>query len=172
MKNVLIVDDDQNFCESLSLEFKDLGHRACVAYSIADLELMPNLESFQWAVVDLRIGTDNGLEVVDLLKKVNAEIEIIILTGFGSISTAVEGVKRGAKQYLSKPIQFDELLENFEGGASSKEDEAYPSLARKEREYIEFVLNECEGNISLAAKKLGIHRQSLQRKLKKYTPLK
>ncbi|PIK15025.1 response regulator [Halobacteriovorax sp. JY17] len=172
MKKVLIVDDDKNFCESLSLEFKDLGHQVSLAYSIADLEEIEELELYDWAVVDLRIGTDNGLEVVDLLKKINSGIEVIILTGFGSISTAVEAVKRGAKQYLSKPVQFEEILENFEGDSLSKENEAYPSLARKEREYIEFVLNECEGNISLAAKKLGIHRQSLQRKLKKYTPLK
>lgn len=172
MKNILIIDDDKNFCESLKLEFTELGHRAQIFCSKSELDKIEDFTNFDWAVVDLRIGIDNGLDIVDFLKSKSAEIEIVILTGFGSISTAVEAVKRGAKQYLSKPIQFEELLSSFESEAGTKEVETFPSLARKEREYIEFVLNECEGNISLAAKKLGIHRQSLQRKLKKYTPLK
>ncbi|WP_372656105.1 response regulator transcription factor [Halobacteriovorax sp.] len=172
MKNVLIIDDDRNFCESLKVEFQDLGYSAKFCTSISELEEEQEITKYDWAVVDLRIGIDNGLDVVDILKKENSEMEVIILTGFGSISTAVEAVKRGAKQYLSKPIQFDELLESFGDQQIDNEVESYPSLARKEREYIEFVLNECDGNISQAAKKLGIHRQSLQRKLKKYTPLK
>lgn len=172
MKNVLIIDDDKNFCETLKVEFQDLGHTAKCCFSIASLHEVKDLNIFDWAIVDLRIGVDNGLDVVDILKKQHPDIVIVILTGFGSISTAVEAVKRGAKQYLSKPIQFDELLESFGDQQADNEVESYPSLARKEREYIEFVLNECDGNISQAAKKLGIHRQSLQRKLKKYTPLK
>ncbi len=172
MKKVLIIDDDKNFCESLSVEFQDLGHQAMCCFSINSLLEVQDLKSYDWAIVDLRIGVDNGLDVVDILKKDNPEMVIVILTGFGSISTAVEAVKRGAKQYLSKPIQFDELIESFGDQQVESEVDSYPSLARKEREYIEFVLNECNGNISQAAKKLGIHRQSLQRKLKKYTPLK
>ncbi|CBW25586.1 putative two-component response regulator transcriptional regulatory protein [Halobacteriovorax marinus SJ] len=172
MSKVIIVDDDRNFCESLALEFRDRSHECHFSTSLNELRDRGDISSFEWGVIDLRIGTGNGLDALEFIKSQNPSITLVMLTGFGSISTAVEAVKRGAKQYLAKPIQFEELLSSFEDSNFSTNEQQYPSLARKEREYIEFVLNECGGNITLAAKKLGIHRQSLQRKLKKYSPLK
>ena len=96
----------------------------------------------------------------------------MVLTGYGSIATAVQAVKLGAHDYLTKPIDFDTLERTLQGGGAH-EDAAEPeaqSLARHEREYIEYILAECGGNISQAARRLGLHRQSLQRKLRKYTP--
>jgi two-component system response regulator RegA len=95
------------------------------------------------------------------------------LTGYGSIATAVQATKNGATNYLTKPIDMDELEHTLITGGPDEETpipDEFQSLDRHEREYIEYVLNECGGNISQAARRLGLHRQSLQRKLRKFTP--
>ncbi len=98
----------------------------------------------------------------------------MVLTGYGSIATAVKATKLGAVGYLMKPTDVDQVeralfeIEDEEGEVPIPDE--FQSLYRHEREYIEFVLAECEGNISQAARRLGLHRQSLQRKLRKYTP--
>ena len=99
---------------------------------------------------------------------------MVVLTGHGSIATAVQATKLGAVNYLTKPVDVETIERALRSDPDDDEaipiPEQYQSLARHEREYIEFVLAECEGNISRAARRLGIHRQSLQRKLRKYTP--
>ncbi len=171
--NILIVEDDKNFADSLALEFQDEGHKT---YILEDLNLLKDLEFIPThSVVDLRVGTDSGLDFIFEIKKLSPECRIIMLTGFGSIATAVEAVKRGAFEYLTKPVSFNDLYKTLCGEKKEivEELEKSPiSLALKEREYIEYTLNECDGNISKAAKLLGLHRQSLQRKLKKYPPKK
>ena len=91
-----------------------------------------------------------------------------MLTGYGSIATAVESVKLGASSYLTKPVDTDQILAALEGSVSSSVPSNVPSLARVEWEHIQRVLADCGGNISQAARLLGIHRRSLQRKLAKY----
>ena len=91
-----------------------------------------------------------------------------MLTGYGSIATAVESVKLGASSYLTKPVDTDQILAALEGSVSSSVPSSVPSLARVEWEHIQRVLADCGGNISQAARLLGIHRRSLQRKLAKY----
>ena len=102
------------------------------------------------------------------------QARIVVLTGYGSIATAVKATKLGAVGYLMKPTDVDQveraLLEEDDEESELPIPDEFQSLYRHEREYIEFVLNECEGNISQAARRLGLHRQSLQRKLRKYTP--
>jgi two-component system, response regulator RegA len=94
-----------------------------------------------------------------------------MMTGYGSIASAVEAVKRGANCYLQKPFSVQELISCFKGETERSTSDTQPqSLAKREREYIEFVLQSVDGNISTAAKRLGIHRQSLQRKLRKFSP--
>ena len=111
--------------------------------------------------------------MIALLKEASPEMVIVVLTGYGSIATAVRATKLGATSYLTKPVDVDQLERAL---LQEEEEEEVPipdqfqSLYRHEREYIEFVLAECEGNISQAARRLGLHRQSLQRKLRKYTP--
>lgn len=113
----------------------------------------------------------SGLEVVRGLHEVDQATRIVVLTGYGSIATAVEAVKLGATHYLTKPASVDDLIAAFDRGASG-ETTAPPgevaSLARVEWEHINRVLQECGGNISQAARLLGVHRRSLQRKLSKY----
>ncbi|MEA9355281.1 response regulator [Bacteriovorax sp. PP10] len=169
---VLLIDDDENFISSLVLEFQD-RHIEVQAYT-QFVDVPKNLiQGFTHAIVDLRLKGENGLNILVGLREQNEEIKMIMLTGFGTISTAVEAMKLGAINYLSKPVSFDLLLHTMQNspidsGEAIELSESEMTLAEKEREYIEYVLVKCENNISKAAKILGLHRQSLQRMLKKY----
>ncbi len=172
-QSLLIVEDDSRFAAILADEFRDRGY---------DVETQPSLASvrgtdptrFGYAVVDLRLRNDSGLDVVENIKTRSPGTRIVVLTGYGSIATAVQATKLGATGYLTKPVDLDVLERAFlEDDPSNGEvpiPEEFPSLHRHEREYIEYVLAECDGNISQAARRLGLHRQSLQRKLRKFTP--
>ena len=175
-QSLLIVDDDARFAETLALEFQERGWRVD---SVADLEGLRALPAFahRYAVVDLRLRHQNGLDALPLILERSPRARIVVLTGYGSIATAVQAVKQGAFNYLTKPVHVDDLLAAFRSespqsqpGAAPAAGEAAQTLARREREYIEWVLAECGGNISRAARQLGLHRQSLQRKLRKFTP--
>jgi len=114
----------------------------------------------------------DGLELVQRLLQRLPSIQIIVLTGYGSIATATDAIRFGAHDYLTKPTDADQLLAAFDSGKAPAEPapDSAPSLARVEWEHIQRVLNDCGGNISQAARALGIHRRSLQRKLAKYPP--
>ncbi len=171
--NILVIDDDDKFRNSLIEEFIDHDFNSQGFSSFNEIDLS-ELNKFTHAVVDLRLKNENGIEIVGKLKKENSKMRIIMLTGFGSIATAVNAVKSGADDYLAKPIDIEILIKTLQGiEIVENEDEEIieMSLARHEREYIELILDKCDGNISKAARVLGLHRQSLQRMLKKY-PLK
>lgn len=169
---VLLIDDDENFISSLVLEFQDRQIEVQAYTQFADVP-RDLISSFTHAIVDLRLKGENGLNILVDLRDQNEEIKMIMLTGFGTISTAVEAMKLGAINYLSKPVSFDLLLHTMQNSPETSSDlvelsESEMTLAEKEREYIEYVLVKCDNNISKAAKILGLHRQSLQRMLKKY----
>ncbi|MGH0030106.1 MAG: response regulator transcription factor [Myxococcota bacterium] len=169
--SLVVVEDDERFAETLRAEFQHLGYRVETATSLARLRELQ--EPFDFAVVDLRLGRDSGLEAVSLLLERDRDTRIVMLTGYGSIATAVQATKLGAANYLTKPVDTETIeraLRGDEEDVPIEVPEEFQSLARHEREYIEYVLAECDGNISRAARRLGIHRQSLQRKLRKYTP--
>ena len=118
---------------------------------------------------------ESGLDVVRGLRHLDSTISIIMLTGYGSIATALEAVKCGANHYLSKPVDVDQILAAYDALGTEPSPEArppatVPSLARVEWEHIQRVLTDCGGNVSQAAKLLGLHRRSLQRKLFKTPP--
>lgn len=173
MKHVLIAEDDPGFRETLALEFSELGFEVSSAASFADFRSLPKRD-FDFAVVDLKLGGDNGLRVVDSLGAEAKGCRTVVLTGYGSIATAVQATKLGAIDYLMKPASTARILAALaapEVTRSFPDIEApTPSLAKAEREYIETVVANCNGNISQAASKLGMHRQSLQRKLRKFPP--
>ncbi|MEO6437134.1 MAG: response regulator, partial [Tepidisphaeraceae bacterium] len=133
------------------------------------------------AIVDLRMPGKSGIELISELIVIDPEMQILVLTGYGSIATAVEAVRRGAIDYLSKPVDTEQILAVFKREredetasgltASPVQGESPPSLARVEYEHIQRILSDCGGNISEAARRLGIHRRSLQRKLSKLPPL-
>ncbi len=167
--NVLLIDDDENFSSSLVLEFRDRQIHVSAFNKFAGIPDSAVMSATH-AIVDLRLKGENGLNILIALRERNPDIKMIMLTGFGTISTAVEAIKLGAINYLSKPVSFDVLLHTMQN--TTLEEVVVPesemTLAEKEREYIEYVLVKCDGNISKAAKILGLHRQSLQRMLRKY----
>lgn len=172
-RSLLIVEDNDRFAETLASEFRDRGYRVERARDLATLETL-QAGSIHFAVVDLRLGADSGLDAIQRILSGSPAARIVVLTGYGSIATAIKATKLGAVGYLMKPADADQveraLLDDDEGETELPIPDEFQSLYRHEREYIEFVLAECEGNISQAARRLGLHRQSLQRKLRKYTP--
>jgi two-component system response regulator RegA len=166
---VLLIDDDENFVNSLVLEFRD-RHIDVVSYTKYSEVSDSLIDNSTHAIVDLRLKGENGLNILVSLREKNPSIKMVMLTGFGTISTAVEAMRLGAINYLSKPVSFEYLLHTMQNSTENEIEllESEMTLAEKEREYIEYVLVKCENNISKAAKILGLHRQSLQRMLKKY----
>lgn len=172
-KTILLIDDDEVFRPRLARAFRDRGFDVREASDGESGLAGAAIESPEFAVVDLRMDGVNGLEVVQGLAEIDATTNIVVLTGYGSIATALEAVRRGATHYLTKPADTDDLLAAFARrdlapGEAPEVSEEAPSLARVEWEHINRVLADCGGNISQAARTLGIHRRSLQRKLAKY----
>jgi two-component system response regulator RegA len=169
LRSVLVVDDDDTFRTRLGKAFQDRGFEVRTAPSAEFAIRLARQDSPEFAVVDLRMPGASGLEVVRELHAIDPATAIVMLTGYGSIATAVEAVRAGAVHYLSKPVDIDQILAAFEGKATPDVDgdHGVPSLARVEWEHIQRVLSDCDGNISRAARLLGLHRRSLQRKLSK-----
>lgn len=169
--SVLVADDDAPFRERLAQAFRERGFEVYVAGDGTDAISVAERESPELAVVDLRMPGAGGLEVVRALRTIDPGTKIVVLTGYGSIATAVEAVRLGATHYLTKPADLDDILAAFSRGSDSDAapaPSATPSLARVEWEHINRVLNDCGDNVTHAARVLGIHRRSLQRKLSKY----
>ena len=175
---VLIVDDDTVFRERL---MRAIGNRGFEVHGAANyeqaMEMTRTLRPTR-VVTDMRMPGRTGLDLVGELIKFDPDIQIIVLTGYGSIPTAVDAVRLGAIEYLTKPADAEQILAVFEKDESDYDHSqavvaaqgSAPSLARVEWEHIQRVLSDCGGNISQAARILGIHRRSLQRKLSKYPP--
>jgi two-component system response regulator RegA len=169
---LLIAEDDLHFGETLELEFTDRGYNTIRVRSLAQFESVAS-HRFDCAVIDLRLGADSGLDLVKRLHALRPRCRIVVLTGFGSIATAIKAMKLGAVNYLTKPASVTSIeaaLLGLDQDLADSPSKSVPSLARHEREYIESVLTDCDGNISQAARRLGLHRQSLQRKLRKFMP--
>jgi two-component system, response regulator RegA len=168
-RTILVVDDDPTFRDRLVRAFSDRGLEATGASNYEEAIALARLDTPELTVVDLRLPTRSGIDVVRDLRALDATTTIVVLTGYGSIATAVESVKAGAKTYLTKPADADQILAAFaaEPVPGAEPTFAVASLARVEWEHIQHVLHECSGNLSQAARLLGIHRRSLQRKLSK-----
>jgi two-component system response regulator RegA len=157
--------------------FEERGYEAQPAGDHDAAVAIAEQESTEYALVDLRMPGKSGLELVRELHRIDPATKIVVLTGYGSIATALEAVRLGATHYLTKPADVDEVLSAFErgdapqdaeSGAGESEAPETPSLARVEWEHIQRVLTDCGGNITKASERLGIHRRSLQRKLSKF----
>jgi two-component system response regulator RegA len=166
-RSVLVVDDDDVFRSRLARALSERGFDAQGARSHEEAMELARAESPEFAVVDLRLPGKSGIDTVRELKHLDPATTVVLLTGYGSIASAVEAVRLGAVQYLSKPVDVDQVLAAFDGAAPAH-DASVPSLARVEWEHINRVLTDCGGNISQAARLLGVHRRSLQRKLWKF----
>jgi two-component system response regulator RegA len=167
---LLLVDDDEVYCEVLGDALVARGYRVSIAHNLKDaLELAKQTEP-EYAVVDLRIGTESGLELVKKLSELDDNTRIVMLTGYASVATAVESIKLGAVHYLAKPATADEVvaaLHREEGDPGIAPAEHPLSVKRLEWEHLQKILTEHDGNISAAARALNMHRRTLQRKLAK-----
>jgi two-component system response regulator RegA len=168
VNRILVCDDDAPFRKRLARSLRDLGFEVYEAESAQEgLEVFIEFQPGK-AIVDLRMPGDGGLWLVREIATRNSECRTVVLTGFGSIATALDAVKRGAVNYLTKPISVNQIVAAFSPDFSQpvSEQSQMPSLAEVEAEYVQRVLDECGGNVSQSAKVLGVHRRSLQRKLK------
>lgn len=170
---ILVVDDDEPYRQRLCRAFRDRGLEVAEAGSAEEAVEVARRFGPQRAVLDLRMPGRSGVQLVGDLLTDHPDLACVVLTGFGSISTAVDAVRRGAVDYLTKPADADEILlafapreeEEDDDEESGSEDASVPSLHRVEWEHIQRVLNACGGNVSRAARLLGMHRRTLQRKL-------
>ena len=167
----LLVDDDTLYLQTLQRSLQKRGLTASIATNVADALQIASAQQFDFALLDLRLGTQSGLELIDPLRRSQPQIRIVLLTGYASVATAVEAIKRGADNYLLKPTTVDLILRTLAAlpnDAPPPEPQATMTpLSRLEWEHIHQALAETNGNVSAAARLLGMHRRSLQRKLAK-----
>ena len=173
-ESILVVDDDDNLRTRMARAFENRGFRAMTASCYSDVESVLREERPNRAVIDLKMPGPSGLDVLKHLMERSPETKAVILTGYGSITNAVDAIKIGAVNYVTKPANVDEILAAFkkpgEDPDPNSEDLHPQSLAEAEWDHIQRVLNDCDGNISEAARQLDIPRRTLQRKLKKLAP--
>lgn len=170
MATLLLIDDDQAFLDVLQRALQRRDHQVTKAATAADALRSAGSSRFDGIVLDLRIGEDNGLQCLETLRALQPDAAILLLTGYASIATAVEAVKRGADDYRPKPASIDEILLALFPDVEAPESvlpitPVHPR--RLEWEHLQRVLAEHQGNVSAAARALGLHRRTLQRKLNK-----
>ena len=171
-KSLLIVDDDNTFRERLSRAMEKKGFLVSQAEGVKSGIASINSKNPAFAVVDLRLGDGNGLEVVKELQKINSKSRIIMLTGYGNIPTAVAAIKEGAIDYLAKPADAEDVEKALLADPSKKAapPENPMSADRVKWEHIHRVFELCNRNVSETARRLKMHRRTLQRILSKRSP--
>lgn len=168
---LLLVDDDQDFLNALEPAMRKRGFLVSLANSAESAFELAKNDPPEFAVVDLKMSGNSGLVLVRQLASLNAGTRIVVLTGFASVTTAVEAIKLGATHYLAKPVDADEIVAAFEKKTGDDEVELVSNplpIERLEWEHIQRVLAEHDGNISATARSLNMHRRTLQRKLNKH----
>lgn len=162
---ILLVEDDPSLREVLTEELQDRGLLVTACSAIPVLSFLKEID---WVLLDLRVGSESSLDFLKQIRQHYPNIPVVMMSGFGSVASAVKAMQLGARSFITKPVTVDMILKAFLDEVDTAENsESEISLARMEREYIDYVLQASEGNITQAAKKLGLHRQSLQRKLRK-----
>lgn len=174
-ENLLIVDDDPLFCRVLGRSLTQRGYAVQAASTGAQAIELTQQRRFEYVVVDLRLENESGLSLVPMLRARLPDARILVLTGYASIATAIEAIKLGATHYLAKPADADAVIAALHRDTPQPDLHVAPepmSIDRLAWEHVQKVLSECDGNISEAARRLNMHRRTLQRKLQKYAPRK
>lgn len=171
-KSLVIVDDDRAFLQRLGRAMESRGFDVRIAQTVVDGLNMIALSPPDFAVVDMRLEDGNGLDVIEALNKANPNARAIVLTGYGNIATAVMAVKRGAVDYLAKPADADDVFAALMAEPNQKADppENPMSADRVRWEHIQRVYELCNRNVSETARRLNMHRRTLQRILAKRAP--
>src|SRR5712675_949908 len=171
-RSLLIVEDDKSFLTRLARAMEARGFTVATAESVADGLLQVEKSPPFYAVVDMRLGDGNGLDVISALKKRRPEAHGVVLTGYGNIATAVNAVKLGAIDYLAKPADADDVVNALLAieGRGAEPPENPMSADRVRWEHIQRVYELCNRNVSETARRLNMHRRTLQRILAKRAP--
>lgn len=167
---LLLADDDRIFCQVLEDALTRRGFTVSVVHDVAQGISVTKQQLPEYAVIDLNMPGETGLALIKHLCSQDEKVRIVVLTGYASVATAVEAIKLGAIHYLAKPADADEIvaaLHRDEGDTGIAIDQQPMSVRRLEWEHIQKVLAEVDGNISRAARRLNMHRRTLQRKLQK-----
>ena len=170
--SLLLVDDDEIFLRRLARAMEKRGFSVESAASVASGKALATARPPAYAVIDLRLEDGNGLDVVEVLREARPDSRIVVLTGYGAIATAVAAVKIGATDYLSKPADADDVVRALLcSGESLPEPPENPMSADRVRwEHIQRVYEQCDRNVSETARRLSMHRRTLQRILAKRSP--
>jgi len=170
--SILLVDDDKPFVSRLARAFEQRGFDVRTAESVAEGTSAIRAVPPAYAVVDMRLGTGNGLDVIEALRRARPDARVVVLTGYGNIATAVNAVKLGAIDYLAKPSDADEVIAALMRDPDTKaEPPENPMSADRIRwEHIQRVYELCDRNVSETARRLSMHRRTLQRILAKRAP--
>lgn len=167
----LLIDDDELYARTLQRSLARKGIETAIALDAATALALARTDPPDFALVDLKLGEDSGLNLIQPLRALRADMRILLVTGYASVATAVESIKRGADDYLPKPASISMILRALDQETSAAiaepADDTMTPLHRLEWEHIQQALAETDGNISAAARLLGMHRRSLQRKLAK-----
>jgi two-component system, response regulator RegA len=171
-RSVLIVEDDRSFLQRLAKALESRGFSVSIAESVADGLLKVEQAPPAFAVVDMRLGDGNGLDVISALKRRRPDARGIILTGYGNIATAVNAVKMGAVDYLAKPVDADDVVAALlaQDNKTIEPPENPMSADRVRWEHIQRIYELCGRNVSETARRLNMHRRTLQRILAKRAP--
>ncbi len=170
--SLLVVDDDTPFRQRLARAMERRGFAPVMAESVAEGLTAVRRAPPAFAVVDLRLEDGNGLDVVEALRELRPDSRVVVLTGYGNITTAVAAVKIGAVDYLSKPADADDVEKALLArGEDKPEPPENPMSADRVRwEHIQRVYELCDRNVSETARRLNMHRRTLQRILAKRSP--
>lgn len=165
----LLVDDDALYLRTLQRSLHKRGFATVIAQSPREALTVARTQTPDFALIDLRLGSESGLALIEPLRALREDMRILLVTGYASIATAVEAIKRGADNYLMKPVTADAIVRALNDDAEpvAEPENTMVPLARLEWEHIQQALQETQGNVSAAARLLGMHRRSLQRKLAK-----
>jgi len=172
-RSLLIVEDDNALRQRMARAMEKRGYDVVVAEGISAANDLVRRLAPAYAVVDMRLGDGNGLEIVPVIRETRSDSRIVLLTGYGNIATAVAAVKAGAIDYLAKPADADQI----ESALTNQPDQALPpppedpmSADRVRWEHIQRVFEQCDRNVSETARRLKMHRRTLQRILNKHAP--
>ncbi|MCA3642964.1 MAG: ActR/PrrA/RegA family redox response regulator transcription factor [Methylobacterium sp.] len=170
--SLLILDDDRPFLARLAKAMEMRGYRVTTAASVDEGLIAISSFAPDYAIIDVRLGDGNGLDVVSEIKRRHPETRSLVLTGYGNIASAVAAIKRGAFDYLAKPADADEIDAALHGGMGEKPvlPEQLMSADRVRWEHIQRIYELCGRNVSETARRLNMHRRTLQRILAKRAP--
>ncbi|MFC4655524.1 response regulator transcription factor [Rheinheimera marina] len=166
---LVLVDDDETLLRTLSRRLEQQGHQVLCFSQPQQAQRLADCQADCY-LLDLRFGPQSGLDFIAPLRQALPHCRIVLLTGFASIATAVQAVKAGADDYLTKPLDFSLLLAALQGAPQPDDSTALLSPEQLEWEHIQRVLEQQQGNVSQTAKLLNMHRRTLQRKLQKHRP--